>query len=1161
VKETAIVIQKQILDLEVENLQDKKLFFDEWSRFSKGKLTRLLQDLFSTYADTDELIVFDKLEVSFSYTKEDHLPTVLIQEVQAQLEKILQSQLTSKHSLDSPKIGKPLPKAKQASPSEKPDGEEKKTELSHTDKASPLEKNDREEKPAELSHTEKASPSEKTSREEKPAELSHTEKASPSEKTSREEKPAELSHTKKASSSGKTGREEKSAELSHTKKASSSEKTGGEEKPKRLSKKEQQLQILIHFLTTGTLPDWLPSSTENIIPGIAATLGKEQSRLLKDRLTLLRQMPEVQKRLKAIPALKALVVKLPEKSPFTNEEWISLLEDEGVPLAFKRQLWNRYLKFLISQPGRKQLKELILKGDPYRLFSLPRLEKLWEQLASKEVGQLKGYLQDLLKIQSFAPVLSEKELKKGFLVSVLKYKLQKQQTGFHPRELLTAFITEIALLKKTTALKQWEAFYKSIINFPERSVLVSPLPDLLLQYAPKDISQPDPKRLAPDSSAEQALSAQAPELKGDGSIADWMRRLDTMQVHPEIIAWIHYFLSDKKPVSELKQRDPEMGLERMFSEEKSLLKELLPIMFSSRTVINRLVEQLPSNSMDKLIRFYAEDEDEEKKLIPLIENIEQLFKLGLFPERSSSKFGRLLRRQLLYFRKELKGSFYQNIHFLLKRVTDFYEVDLLSVLEAVPMHKLSGRFQQALQKLRTELDEKTMEKKNLKLEKVYMDSIQAISSRQLRLLARQSRTIFVQKYRRNPWWELVLPSPKEKIAKQESEPKASEEIEEEFVSDPFSPSDQAEREWLGLRFFLERAFLPPGLALLRKKEFEKVLRKLIHDSPKLFRGILQNGVLQRSIHPDALQLLSPDILLRLTALLYQKTEKQFQDYWSDLKHLISQARPGQASLELNKMLKSLLIRYFYDHPGDSFQETPFLLFMLEGYAEKNRLSKRAWIFKLFEMAKRDSAALKTKVASQLGKALNNKVEDVKDEVSSKLEELIPELEAQKDSFFIHNAGLILLANWLPQYFQRLQMLEQKQFKDRATQGRAVQLIQYVASGRTETPEHLLVFNKLLCGLSILDPVPETIDLSAQEAEVSEQILDAIIHSWGKLGNTSREGLRGNFLIRNGKINEEESHWTLEVEPQTYDVLLQFLSWSIGMVKLPWMEKRIQTSWK
>jgi len=66
--------------------------------------------------------------------------------------------------------------------------------------------------------------------------------------------------------------------------------------------------------------------------------------------------------------------------------------------------------------------------------------------------------------------------------------------------------------------------------------------------------------------------------------------------------------------------------------------------------------------------------------------------------------------------------------------------------------------------------------------------------------------------------------------------------------------------------------------------------------------------------------------------------------------------------------------------------------------------------------------------------------------------------------------------------------------------------------------------------------------------------------WKALGKTSVDGLRVAFLQRRGALREEEDGWRLQLEPESFDVLLGHLPWGLATVKLPWMTRPLYTDW-
>lgn len=163
-----------------------------------------------------------------------------------------------------------------------------------------------------------------------------------------------------------------------------------------------------------------------------------------------------------------------------------------------------------------------------------------------------------------------------------------------------------------------------------------------------------------------------------------------------------------------------------------------------------------------------------------------------------------------------------------------------------------------------------------------------------------------------------------------------------------------------------------------------------------------------------------------------------------------------------------------------------------------------------------------------------------------------------EGLYIENAGLVLLHPFLPQLFQALDIADYERILQAE---RALCLLHFLASGRTSAPEYELILPKLLLNIPLLEPVDSAVHLKQNEIDEAEALLAAVIRHWEVLKNTGIDGLRGSFLMRNGKITlREDGDWLLQVEGQACDILLDQLPWGIGAIKLPWMEPMLWVEW-
>jgi|GEM_PF-6615397 len=166
----------------------------------------------------------------------------------------------------------------------------------------------------------------------------------------------------------------------------------------------------------------------------------------------------------------------------------------------------------------------------------------------------------------------------------------------------------------------------------------------------------------------------------------------------------------------------------------------------------------------------------------------------------------------------------------------------------------------------------------------------------------------------------------------------------------------------------------------------------------------------------------------------------------------------------------------------------------------------------------------------------------------------------EDRLLIHNAGVVLLGPFLQVYFTRLNMLDGRNFVDEVQACRAVQLVQYLATGQTYMQEHDLLLNKILCGVPIDTPIDTSFAITEQEIEISESLLNGVLSNWDKMKSSSVEALRETFLIRDGYIEQTDAGWQLEVERKSLDILVDFIPWSFSLIKLSWMDLSLTTKW-
>lgn len=175
--------------------------------------------------------------------------------------------------------------------------------------------------------------------------------------------------------------------------------------------------------------------------------------------------------------------------------------------------------------------------------------------------------------------------------------------------------------------------------------------------------------------------------------------------------------------------------------------------------------------------------------------------------------------------------------------------------------------------------------------------------------------------------------------------------------------------------------------------------------------------------------------------------------------------------------------------------------------------------------------------------------------------------AQPEYIEVPNAGLCLLALWLPRLFDMLGLLEtgadgKKDFKDTDARIRAIFVLQrLVTDEKREYKEQELAFNRILAACPFSVPLPKTLELTDTEIQTVESMLAGVKSNWNKLKGTSAKGFQKSFIERPGKLEQREDKWVLYVEKRSYDILLDSLPWSYRRIRLPWLKKRMDVVWR
>jgi hypothetical protein len=85
-------------------------------------------------------------------------------------------------------------------------------------------------------------------------------------------------------------------------------------------------------------------------------------------------------------------------------------------------------------------------------------------------------------------------------------------------------------------------------------------------------------------------------------------------------------------------------------------------------------------------------------------------------------------------------------------------------------------------------------------------------------------------------------------------------------------------------------------------------------------------------------------------------------------------------------------------------------------------------------------------------------------------------------------------------------------------------------------------------------------MTPAQTELANDLIGGVISHWAAIGKSSVEGFRGNWLVREGILQETEEQWELIVQTRPYDILMQTIPFSYNLIWLPWMDKPIYVTW-
>jgi len=161
---------------------------------------------------------------------------------------------------------------------------------------------------------------------------------------------------------------------------------------------------------------------------------------------------------------------------------------------------------------------------------------------------------------------------------------------------------------------------------------------------------------------------------------------------------------------------------------------------------------------------------------------------------------------------------------------------------------------------------------------------------------------------------------------------------------------------------------------------------------------------------------------------------------------------------------------------------------------------------------------------------------------------------------VNNAGLVLVAAFLPRFFENLGLVKSGKFVSTKAQTKAVILLQEMVGTEPEYDETDLLLNKLLCGIPPASSLGLITKITSSEKKEIASLLKSMATQWTALKSNSGKMIAEGFFPREGSLRRVQRGYKLQIQRLPFDLLLDRLPWTIGMIKLPWMEELLLVEW-
>lgn len=355
-------------------------------------------------------------------------------------------------------------------------------------------------------------------------------------------------------------------------------------------------------------------------------------------------------------------------------------------------------------------------------------------------------------------------------------------------------------------------------------------------------------------------------------------------------------------------------------------------------------------------------------------------------------------------------------------------------------------------------------------------------------------------------------------------------------------------------FFLQNGYLPWWSSIKNVEDLMPLQKLMTGDQQKMLKALFKEELIRARFT----NLLPDDIFFAVPAHVFEVSEQQVNSLFQKISKLALLIEDKNLQYQFSILIKQEFIKALAYNKSEALVTSRAVDLLLNKYQVSAEVITR---FIQTETLLSKEVLFENISANQTIDAPVNIHDDVVNCIieveQTKKTSRQKQQTGKRDGIYISDAGLVLLAPFIPRFFENLGIVENQNFNSKDL---AVTLLQWLVTGDELCAEFNLVLPKIVCGMEPEEPVVIIPHLPEGFKKEGETLLQSVIENWSILKNTSVEGLRESFLQREGKLSFQKDEWLLQVEQKPYDMLLEHLPWNINMIRLSWMQYLLRTEW-